>query len=257
MLMVGGCSDLVTLFASRGISTAILRCRLRSDGYDMAVDGLHDTLQAILLVRANASRWGLDPARIGCVGMSAGAEHAAGAATEFVEYADNTVHHRHVSARPDFVGVLFTGPTLFEADPALDKEGGGRYAGMSEQGAEGQANNDAQTVAERAGRSGPPTIPPDCPPSFVASAGPGDKIHAAWSVSYFSAMLYAGVPNAEIHLYARGRHGQLPAGVDGVGPWTDRLLEWLGVLGFLGAAGEETAAARNVAARVGGGHVPQ
>ena len=70
-------------------------------------------------------------------------------------------------------------------------------------------------------------------------------------------MLYAGVPNAEIHLYARGRHGQLPAGVDGVGPWTDRLLEWLGVLGFLGAAGEETAAARNVAARVGGGHVSQ
>jgi hypothetical protein len=30
-----------------------------------------------------------------------------------------------------------------------DSEGGGRYAGMSEQGAAGQAGNDAQTVAER------------------------------------------------------------------------------------------------------------
>ena len=30
---------------------------------------------------------------------------------------------------------------------------------------------------------------------------------AAWCLSYFSAMLYAGVPNTEIHLYAKGRHG--------------------------------------------------
>lgn len=80
----------------------------------------------------------------------------------------------------------------------------------------------------RKGRSGPPTIPNDCPPSFVASAGPGDKIHAAWCLAYFSAMLYAGVPNTEIHLYAKGRHGQLPRGAgpgSHVGAWTDRLIE--------------------------------
>jgi len=56
VLGVGGCSDLVALFAARGISTAIVRCRLRIDGYDMNVDALNDTLRCILLVRANAEK---------------------------------------------------------------------------------------------------------------------------------------------------------------------------------------------------------
>ena len=40
---------------------------------------------------------------------------------------------------------------------------------------------------------------------------------------------YAGVPNTEIHLYAKGRHGQPPRGAPAagryVGAWTDRLVE--------------------------------
>lgn len=148
-LGVGGCTDLVTTFAARGISTAIVRCRLRVDGYDMSVDALNDTLRCISLVRANSAEWGLDPNRIGVVGMSAGAEHAAGAATEYETFRHSASLSHRVSARPDFVGVLFSGPTLFEHDPALDIEGGGRYAGMSEQGAASQAANDAQTAKER------------------------------------------------------------------------------------------------------------
>ena len=183
VLGVGGCTDLVTLFAARGISTAIVRCRLRIDGcplrrmivlstdqrcnvlefctilsvaieslarrYDMAVDALNDTLRCISLIRANSAEWRLDPDRIGVVGMSAGAEHAAGAATEYEAFTCSPALAHQVSARPDFVGVLFSGPTLFEHDPALDSEGGGRYAGMSERGAAGQATNDAQTADER------------------------------------------------------------------------------------------------------------
>ena len=61
-------------------------------------------------------------------------------------------------------------------------------------------------------------------------------------------MLFAGVPNVELLLYARGVHGQLPSGAEGVGAWHQRFLEWLGVLGFLGEKGEETAAAKDVAA---------
>eukprot|EP01043_Picozoa_sp_COSAG02_P002870 COSAG02_NODE_68_length_42582_cov_52.351129_6_plen_303_part_00 len=149
VLGVGGCTDLVTTFAARGISTVIVRCRLRVDGYDMSVDALNDTLRCISLVRANSAEWGLDPKRIGVIGMSAGAEHAAGAATEYEAFRCNGSLLHRVSPRPDFVGVLFSGPTLFEHDPALDSEGGGRYAGMSEQGAVGQAANDAQTAEER------------------------------------------------------------------------------------------------------------
>jgi hypothetical protein len=157
------------------------------------------------------------------------------------------------------VGVLFPGPTLFETadSKALTDLGFGRFGGMGAAGAESQAALEAQRELEIADRSGPPAIPPDVPPSFVASPGPGDRIHAAWALEYYSAMLYAGVPNVELLLYAQGVHGQLPNGAAGVGAWHARFLEWLGALGFLGEKGAETAAARDVVAFGAGQPVPQ
>ena len=70
-------------------------------------------------------------------------------------------------------------------------------------------------------------------------------------------MLYAGVPNIELMLFAKGVHGQLPNGEGGVGAWHERFLEWLGLLGFLGEVGKETAAARGVAAFGSREPVPQ
>ena len=43
------------------------------------------------------------------------------------------------------------------------------------------------------------------PLSLFAPAG-GDKVHAVWAEEYFSAMLQAGIPNVEMHIYARGHH---------------------------------------------------
>ena len=41
-------------------------------------------------------------------------------------------------------------------------------------------------------------------------------------------MLFAGVPNVELLLYARGVHGQLPSGAEGVGAWHQRFLDTMG-----------------------------
>ena len=43
-------ADCVPYFARHGISTVILRERLRIDGYDMTTDAMDDTFQAIRLV---------------------------------------------------------------------------------------------------------------------------------------------------------------------------------------------------------------
>ena len=56
--------DCVPLFARYGISTIVLRHRLRVDGYDAKVDAVNDAFQAVRLVRANAAKWKLDPAKI-------------------------------------------------------------------------------------------------------------------------------------------------------------------------------------------------
>ena len=218
ILWVGpeGC-DFVPFFKRHGVSTIILRNRLRVDGYDPKTDAVNDAFQAIRLVRARAAGWKLDPAKIGIMGFSAGAELAAPAALFFEEFGRNngdpTDPLAKVSARPDFVGVIYPGPTPFTRDPAT-------------------------------------RIPRNVPPSFIASAGSGDRVHALWATDYFTAMLKAGVPNLEMHIYGNGGHGGGLTARGGIpfGTWTERYVDWFKDLGFLGTPGKPTKAAADVEA---------
>ncbi len=209
--------DFVPFFKKHGVSTIILRNRLRVDGYDPKTDAVNDAFQAIRLVRAHAADWKLDPAKIGIMGFSAGAELAAPAALFFEEFERNNSDPADplakVSARPDFVGVIYPGPTPFTRDPAT-------------------------------------RIPRNVPPSFIASAGSGDKVHALWANDYFTAMLKAGVPNLEMHIYGNGGHGGGLTARGGIpfGTWTDRYVDWFKDLGFLGKPGKPTKAAADVEA---------
>ncbi len=228
-LNVGGeGADFVHFFANHGVNTVILRNRLRSDGYEPKTDGVNDALQAIKLVRAHAKEWKLDPNKIGIMGFSAGAELAAATTLVWSEFDQkNDVPANpvaKVSSRPDFAGIIYPGPSLFA-------------------------------------RGGKPVIPRDTPPSFITSAGWGDWIHAVWATEYFTAMLNDGVPNVEMHIYARGHHpgdkvgpdeppstgGLTNRGFIAYGKWPDRFIDWFRDLGFLGKPGVETQAAKDVA----------
>jgi hypothetical protein len=159
----------------------------------------------------------LDPAKIGIMGFSAGAELAAPAALFFDDFDRNNSNAADplakVSARPDFVGVIYPGPTPFTRDPATK-------------------------------------IPRNVPPSFIASAGSGDKVHALWATDYFTAMLKAGVPNLEMHIYGNGGHGGGLTARGGIpfGTWTNRYVDWFNDLGFLEKPGKPTKAAADVEA---------
>ena len=220
-------ADFVPFFYNHGVTTIILRNRLRKDGYDPKTDAVRDAMQAIRLVRAYASEFRIDPRRIGIMGFSAGAELSSPAALGYPEF---DAAHRSaddplagVSSRPDFVGIVYPGPTPFA-------------------------------------RGATPTIPSDVPPAFVVSPGSGDRVHALWAMEYYQAMLSAGVPNVEMHLYGNGRHpgDPLPDGSrmtgglthrNGIpfGTWQDRFIDWFRDLGFLEKSGLETKAARDVA----------
>jgi acetyl esterase/lipase len=231
-LNVGGeASDEVHYFYNFGISTVILRNRLRSDGYEPKTDGVYDALQAIKLVRAHAKDWNLDPRKIGIMGFSAGAELAAATTLQWAEFdrkndvSDNPL--AKVSSRPDFSGIIYPGPSLFA-------------------------------------HGGTPTIPRDIPPAFITCAGWGDWTHAVWATQYFTALLEDGVPNVEMHIYARGHHpgdkvgpdeppstvGLTDRGFIAYGTWPDRFMDWFRDLGFLGRPGVETVAAEDVAANL-------
>ncbi len=230
-LNTGEASPFVPFFANHGVNTIILRNRLRSDGYEPKTDGVYDALQAIKLVRAHAKEWNIDPNKIGIMGFSAGAELAANASLMWPEFdlkndtAGNPL--ARVSSRPDFVVSVYPGPSLF-------------------------ANG------------GTPPIPRDAPPAFITCAGWGDWIHAVWANEYFTALLNDGVPNVEMHVYARGHHPGDKVGPDeppatgalsnmggiSYGTWSARYLEWFRDLGFLNKPGVETQAAKDVAANL-------
>jgi endo-1,4-beta-xylanase len=222
-------ADFVPFFYNYGVNTIILRNRLRRDGYNPQTDEVYDALQAIRIVRAYAKEWNIDPHKIGIMGFSAGAELAAPATVLFDDFDKKNSGAADpfagISSRPDFAGIIYPGPSPF-------------------------ARN----------RTAPP-IPRNAPPSFIAGAGTGDKVHAVWAVEYFSAMLAKGVPNIEIHIYGNGRHpgDPLPDGSRMTGGLTDRndtpfgtwqlrFIDWFRDLGFLQKPGVETKAAKDIAA---------
>ena len=224
-------ADFVPFFYNYGVNTVILRNRLRRDGYNPQVDAVNDALQAIRLVRAYAKDLNLDPNKIGIMGFSAGAELTSAAAVLYEEFdkknSDPGDPLSGVSSRPDFVGIIYPGPTPFARDRTA------------------------------------PAIPPNVPPAFLATGGSGDRGHAIWAMDYFSAMLVIGVPNIEMHIYGNGRHpgDSLPDGSrmtggltdrNGIplGTWQDRYIDWFRDLGFLQKPGVETKAAKDVAAFV-------
>jgi acetyl esterase/lipase len=210
-------ADQVPYFYQYGINAIILRNRLRKDGYNAKTDEVYDIQQAIRLVRAHAAEWHIDPKKIGVMGFSAGAELAMATAIQYPDFDGKNNAPGDplagVSSRPDFVAAIYPGPSLFT-------------------------------------KGGTPPIPKDTPPSFIAGAGFQDKVHAVWADEYFSAMLNAGIPNVEMHIYARGKHG---GGLGyreftGEGTWADRFTGWLRDLGFFAKPGVETLAAQDVEA---------
>lgn len=214
-------ADFVPFFYNYGVNTVILRNRLRRDGYIPQTDAVNDALQAIRLVRAHAKDWNLDPNKIGIIGFSAGAELSAPAAVFFEDFDQKNAGSDDplagTSSRPDFVGLIYPGPSPFARDAH-------------------------------------PPIPRNAPPSFITCAGSGDRVHAIWADQYFAAMLQASIPNLEMHIYGNGYHpgsgstgGLTDRNGTPMGTWQDRFIDWFRDLGFLQKPGIQTKAGRDTA----------
>jgi endo-1,4-beta-xylanase len=217
-------TDFIPFFYNYGINSVILRNRLRRDGYNPKTDEVYDAQQAIRLVRAHAAEWRIDPNKIGIMGFSAGAELSAPAAIFFDDFdkANNDPSDplAGISSRPDFVGIIYPGPSPFT-------------------------------------RGAAPAIPRNVPPSFIACGGSGDQGHAVWADEYFAAMLAVSAPNLEMHIYGNGHHpgsGSTGGLTDRLGTpygtWQYRFIDWCRDLGFLQKPGVKTRAASDVEAYV-------
>jgi acetyl esterase/lipase len=190
-------TDIADWLNSLGIAAFILKYRLaQTPNYHYTVEGeaLQDTQRAIRIVRSRAKEWGVDPARIGILGFSAGGALAALAEIRFdrgkPDAADPVDRQ---SCRPDFAGLVYPG-----------------WAPMDI------------------------TAPKDAAPAFLTSAGSDDQSHARQTVEFYDSLFRAGVPaELHIYAHGghgggiRSRNG-IPFGT-----WHIRFQEWLADLGVL------------------------
>ena len=195
-------TDVAAWLASIGVTTALLRYRVprRPQDEDNRLP-LQDAQRALSIVRSKAPQWGIDPARIGFLGFSAGGHLAANVSTNYDRRAYEAVDDQdRASCRPDLAVFVYPGGIL----DRQDKE-----------------KLSAQIRVTRAS-----------PPSFLVVAG-DDQGSAPGTVRLYLALRASGVP-AELHVYASGGHGFGMRKSDRpTASWPQRCEDWMRSRGFL------------------------
>jgi len=192
-------------FSERGLTVAVLKYRLPDPA--ATPTGLpysqQDALAAVRYVRSQARAWGIDPARIGIAGGSAGG-HLAGSAAIWGDAADGS--------RPDWVALLY--PVVCLDGPYANKGSRTRLLGATPSEA-----RVAEFSLERHARSG-------LPPYFLVHAKDDTGVPPQNSELLAAALRAKGVP-AELLLVATGGHGFGPGRDAESGRWKDAFLTWL------------------------------
>ena len=188
--------EIVDWLNSHGIAGFILKYRLAREPnsrYTVLGHAFPDSERAVRLVRSRAREWGVDPARVGFMGFSAGGELAALMETQYdTGKADTADPIDRISARPDFSLIIYPGFRLDE-------------------------------IA---------TVPKDAPPAFLACAT-DDSSHVVTTTNLYLMLQKARVPaEMHLYEKGGHGFGMRDKGA-AVTHWNDRLLDWLNDHQFL------------------------
>ena len=203
---------------AQGVTCYVLQYRLGSHGYHHPVM-LNDAARGLRMVRALARRDGLDPARIGIMGSSAGGHLASTLLTHFdVGNPDATDPIEKESSRPD-LGIL--------CYPVISL-GEFTHQGSKHNLLGDHPSDDLVTLL-----SNELQVTASTPPCFIWHTSDDGAVPVENSLLFASALRKAGVP-FDLHIYAHGHHGLgLPMHNKDAPPWDADCLYWLGLRGFL------------------------
>jgi acetyl esterase/lipase len=209
-----GGSEIARDLAARGITAFDLRYRLPHDGWTAGPDApLQDAQRAMRLIRSQAARWRIDPARVGARGASAGGHLAArlGSRAKLATYgAVDAVDA--LPAAPCVLGLFF---------PVVALSGASAHA-QSRAELLGSTPDEARARALSADAD----LPADMPPTYVACAADDPVVDPANSLRLFEALRAAHVAT-ELMVFEKGGHGFPPALPDGRPyPWLDLFLHF-------------------------------
>jgi acetyl esterase/lipase len=202
---------------SLGVAAFVLRYRL-GPRYHHPIE-LGDAQRAIRLLRARASEWRLDPARIGIMGFSAGGHLAMTASTHIESHPTPSDAIDRVSSRPDFAILGYPVISLTEA--------------WTHRGSRTNLLGDNPDPALAKSLSGENAVAKNTPPTFIFQTDADTTVPAENSVHYYLALRKAGVP-AEMHVFEKGPHGVGLANDDAaLSEWSKLMANWLRVHGVI------------------------
>ena len=217
--------DVARRFNGAGVTCFVLRYRLPGEGWQNRSDvPLQDAQRAMRLVRANAAKYGIDTARVGFMGFSAGGHVACSIATRFAAHVYAPVDAADsMDARPSFSMPMYPVVTMGE----------GCHRG-SRDNLLGPDPSPEKITAYSCERN----VPADAPPTWICLAADDTVVPPIQNgVAYFSALRAANIP-AAIHVFDAGGHGfgiARTAGKPDV-VWPDLLLRWGQAHGFFRSA---------------------
>jgi acetyl esterase/lipase len=201
----------------KGIAGIVLKYRLPYGQHEIP---LTDALQAIRFVRSKAADWGIDPARVGIAGSSAGGHLASTAGTHYSP-GDPAASDplAKLSSRPDFMLLLYPVISFSEEighmgsrQNLIGKTNDWKLASLYSN----ELHVDART-----------------PPAFFVLADDDKVVLPENSVRFYQAMKKNGV-SAEMHIFHRGGHGfgmnkiNLPAE-----QWPQLFVQWMRLMKFI------------------------
>ena len=191
-------TDFALWLAEKGITSLVLKYRtFNPDAEDFSLqrDTYHrevyaDAMQAIHILRSGAAELNIDPDKIGIAGYSAGGALALMAALEIYDNDLPKYARFEENTLPEFACLIYPG-----IDDAF-----------------------LQTIKTRE----------QIPPMFMINGAEDDVTPAKKCIELYSALLEKKIP-AELHVYAKGRHG-FDSGIGrgfGVASWQDSFILWL------------------------------
>nr|WP_313804365.1 alpha/beta hydrolase [Sphingobium sp.] len=214
--------EIAPLLAARGITVFVLFYRLPGEGWaDRSNVPLADAQRAMRLIRARAKDHGIDPARVGAMGFSAGGHLCADLATRFdqrvyapVDGAD-TLSARPVLAAPIYPVISMTPPVAHAGSREMLL---GRAPNMALERLHGPHHNVSTAT----------------PPCFLVHAEDDPTVPVENSLLFRQALKEKGVP-VETHLFAEGGHGFGLRGAVGkpAAAWPGLFLAWAKARGFI------------------------
>ncbi len=197
-------------FNERGITAFVLKYRLPNDQtmVDKTIGPLQDLQQAIKIVRENASKWNIDPDKIGVMGFSAGGHLAASGGVHFDDVKiDNP---SKTSLRPDFM--ILINPVISFSD------------NFGHIGSRNNLLGDKPTSNQIQYFSNELQVNDKTPPAVLIHASDDTVVPVENSLSFYQKLQDHKV-KAALHIYAKGEHGLLHE--PSFEEWFERCIFWM------------------------------